>query len=99
MMGIGSEFGLRADPEEVGLQQNPLGTGRVPQVRQSVPGPKMRCFDCFYLPGLNLLMNIVKALVGFAPFLSPGTLWRTWGTRPGGKAWWQTGTAVDEMTP
>ena len=41
--------------------QNPLGTGRVPQVRQpaparrgSVPGPKMRCFDCFYLPGQDL---------------------------------------------
>jgi hypothetical protein len=23
---------------------------------------------------------------------------RTWGTRPGGKAWWQAGKAVDEMT-
>jgi hypothetical protein len=24
-----------------------VGTGRVPQVRLSVPGPKMKCFDCF----------------------------------------------------
>ena len=27
--------------------QNPLGTGRVPPVRQSVRGPNKMCFDCF----------------------------------------------------
>jgi hypothetical protein len=42
----------------------------------------MERFDCFCYPSLNLLVDIEKALVGFAVFFGPGTLGRTWGTRP-----------------
>jgi hypothetical protein len=39
---------------------------------------------------------VVKALEKVV--FNPCTLVRTWGTRPGGKAWWQAGKVVDEMT-
>jgi hypothetical protein len=32
----------------------------VPQVRQSVPGPKMICFDCFFFPRLDLLLDMAE---------------------------------------
>ena len=31
---------------------------------------------------LLLLFDFAKAMVGFALLFGPGTLWRTWGTRP-----------------
>jgi hypothetical protein len=40
----------------------------VPQVRPSVPGPKMICFDCFSYPALDLRVDTVKTVVGFAVF-------------------------------
>ena len=43
----------------------------MPQVRPSVPGPKMICFDCFYLFGPDLPLDIAKAIVGFAYHFRP----------------------------
>ncbi len=37
----------------------------MPHVRLSVRGLKMICFDCFFLPHTGLLVDGVKALVGF----------------------------------
>ena len=45
----------------------------MPHVRLSVRGSKTMCFDCFYL------IDIAKALVGFALLFGPRTLRRTWG--------------------
>jgi hypothetical protein len=45
-------------------QQNPLETGRVPQVRQSVPGPKMVFSNAFTRGGTPNLEPEIKALVG-----------------------------------
>jgi hypothetical protein len=42
------------------------GTGRVPQVRISVPGPKMICFDCFFQ-----LIDFAKSYGGFARLNRP----------------------------
>jgi hypothetical protein len=56
--------------------------GRVPQVRQSVPGPKMVFSNAFTQRQPNPDPD-TEALVGASPvFIGPGTLWRTWGTRP-----------------
>jgi hypothetical protein len=45
--------------------------GRVPQVRQSVPGPKMIGFECFQLIAqLSLLSHTRKAIVGLRPSCS-----------------------------
>jgi hypothetical protein len=41
----------------------------VPHVRLSVRGPKMICFDCFWL------IDFAKAMVGF-PRISCGVWWR-----------------------
>jgi hypothetical protein len=55
----------------------------VPQVRQSVPGPKMFFFECFHSIGMRMSTRIGSALVELRPvFFVPGTLVRTWGTRP-----------------
>ena len=54
----------------------------MPQVRLSVPGPKMIFSIAFPIPALDLLLDQVKTVVGFALFFGPRTLWRTWGTRP-----------------
>jgi hypothetical protein len=59
------------------------GVGRVPQVRQSVPGPKMICFNCFSYPRPGFAGQHRKELWWASPvFLNPRTLGRTWGTRP-----------------
>jgi hypothetical protein len=36
-------------PQDV-CHSSAIGKGRVPQVRPSVPGPKMICFECFPYP-------------------------------------------------
>jgi hypothetical protein len=59
----------------------------VPQVRQSVPGPKIICFDCFQpdgsaVPNRFSLTDSLKRSWASPVLFGPGTLWRTWGTRP-----------------
>ena len=55
--------------------------GRVPQVHQSVPGPRKMG------EASPPFIEIFEKKVGAPPHLSvPGTLGRTWGTRPGGWA-------------
>jgi hypothetical protein len=57
--------------------------GRVPQVRPSVSGPKTICFDCLFYPRLGFSGQHRKNLWWASPvFFVPGTLGRTWGTRP-----------------
>jgi hypothetical protein len=48
-------------------QQEPLETGRVPQVRQSVPGPKMVFSNAFTPGGTPNLEPEIKALAGAKP--------------------------------
>ena len=43
----------------------------MPHVRLSVRGRKMMCFDCFSWPSLDLLVDIAKAIVGFARRFRP----------------------------
>ena len=59
----------------------------MPQVRHSVPGPKMIFFDCFQLDGSATpigfsLTDSLKRSRASPVLFGPGTLWRTWGTRP-----------------
>jgi hypothetical protein len=49
-------------------QQNLIGTGRVPQVRPGVPGPKLIFFDCFSWLNRDLLIDVAKTLVGLPPY-------------------------------
>ena len=69
-------------PSTLGSQATVQGYGRVPQVRQSVPGPKktersstiaLRFFP--QAPLMDQLKAFEKTIFG------PGTLRRTWGTR------------------
>ena len=43
----------------------------MPQVRQSVPRPKMICFDCFSWPSLDLLVISQRLWSGFARLIRP----------------------------
>ena len=56
-----------------------LDTRRVPQVRLSVPGPKM-ILQMLSLGGLNCPKAKNKRRAS-PVFFNPGTLGRTWGTR------------------
>ena len=56
--------------------QNPLGTGRVPPFAKAYVG-RIRCVS------IAFSRLISKNLLRASPvFFGPGTLWRTWGTRP-----------------
>ena len=70
-----------------------LPPGRVPQVRTSVPGKKKteaKPPPKLLYPDQGSVTPGVKAFEKKIIF-NPGTLVRTWGTRPGGKAWREAG--------